>query len=43
MSMAEDSSIGGEGGNGNGLLADTSLSTGDLASVFTDADRIRSR
>lgn len=43
MSIVEDSSMGGEGGKGNGVLAGMSFSAGDLASIFTDADRIRSR
>jgi hypothetical protein len=42
-SIAEGSSSGGEGGSGDGLLEDTSLRVGDLASIFTDVDRRRSR
>jgi len=43
MSIAEGSSSGGDGGNGEGLLDDTSLRAGDLISTLTDVDRIRSR
>lgn len=43
MSMAEESSSGGDGGRGEGLFEDTSLRAGDLASIFTDEDRMRSR
>jgi len=43
ISIAEGSSSGGDGGNGEGLLDDTSLRAGDLISILTDVDRIRSR
>lgn len=42
-SIAGVSSNGGEGGRGDGLFEDTSLSTGDLPSNLMEADRIRSR
>jgi hypothetical protein len=41
--MAEGSSSGGDGGSGEGLFEDKSFKAGDLASIFTDVDRIRSR
>ena len=43
MSMAEGSSSGGDGGSGEGLFEDTSLKAGDVASILTDVDRMRSR
>ena len=43
MSIAEGSSRGGDGGSGDGLFDDTSFKAGDLASILTDVDRIRSR
>jgi hypothetical protein len=43
VSMAEFSSCGGDGGSGEGLLEDTSLRVGDLLSILTDVDRMRSR
>lgn len=43
ISIAEGSSRGGDGGSGDGLFDDTSFKAGDLASILTDVDRIRSR
>lgn len=43
VSMAKGSSSGGDGGSGEGLFEDTSFKAGDLASLFTDVDRTRSR
>ena len=43
ISIAEGSSSGGDGGKGDGLLDDTSFRAGDLISIFTDVERIRSR
>lgn len=43
ISIAVGSSSGGDGGNGDGLFDDTSFKAGDLASILTDVDRIRSR
>ena len=43
VSMADGSSSGGEGGSGEGLFEDTSLRVGDLRSILTDVDRMRSR
>lgn len=43
VSTVDDSSSGGDGGSGEGLLEDTSLRAGELTSIFTDDDRIRSR
>jgi hypothetical protein len=42
-SIAEGSSSGGEGGSGEGLFEVTSFKIGDLRSVLTDVDRMRSR
>jgi hypothetical protein len=43
VSITGGSSNGGDGGSGEGLLEDTSLRVGDLLSIFTDVDRMRSR
>jgi hypothetical protein len=43
VSIVEGSSSGGEGGSGEGLFDDTSLSAGDPRSIFTDVDLRRSR
>jgi hypothetical protein len=43
VSIIECSSCGGDGGSGDGLLEDTSLSVGDLVSTLTDIERRRSR
>ena len=43
ISIAEESSNGGDGGNGDGLFEVTSFKAGDLPSILTEAERIRSR
>lgn len=43
ISIAVESSSGGDGGNGDGLFEETSFSAGDLPSTLIDAERIRSR
>ena len=43
ISIAEESSSGGDGGNGDGLFEVTSFKAGDLPSILIDAERIRSR
>jgi hypothetical protein len=43
ISIADESSCGGDNGKGDGLLEDTSLRPGDLFSILTDVERIRSR
>ena len=42
MSIMDGSSSGGEGGSGEGLFDETSLSAGDLASILMDEERSRS-
>lgn len=43
MSIADGSSRGGDSGSGEGLFDDTSFKVGDLLSILTDVERIRSR
>lgn len=43
ISIAEDSSSGGDGGSGDGLFEATSFKAGDLPSILMEAERIRSR
>lgn len=43
ISIAEESSSGGDGGSGDGLFEVTSFKAGDLPSILMDAERIRSR
>jgi hypothetical protein len=42
-SIADGSSSGGEGGSGEGLFEVTSFRIGDLRSILTEVDRMRSR